>query len=95
MMGVQFKEGLVDDSDVAKLKRYLIDLGQRLAELDTRIRENDVDSRRSLTGAFRTYHGLARILAPEMAVPEDDGSDDETLAEEMAPWIDEEEHDGE
>jgi hypothetical protein len=94
-MGARSKEDQVNDSDVERLKRYLVDLGQRLADLDTRIAENDVDSRRSLTGAFRAYHGLARILAPEMAVPDDDGSNDETLAEEMAPWIDEEEHDGE
>jgi hypothetical protein len=85
----------VNDSDTERLKPYLIDLGQRLAELDSRIAENDVDSRRSLTGAFRAYHGFARVLAPELAVPDGDGSEDETLAEEMAPWIDEEEHDGE
>lgn len=80
----------MNDSDVDRLKRYLIDLGQRLAELDSRIAEDDRDSRRSLTEAFHAYNGFARILAPEMAVPDDD-----TLAEEMAPWIDEEEHDGE
>lgn len=59
------------DADREQLRDRLTDLAQRLTELDSRIDEEDDDSRRSLTEAFRAFNGLARILAPELVVPDD------------------------
>jgi hypothetical protein len=53
------------------LKDHLLALGQRLAELNNRIDEDDDDSRRSLTEAFRAFNGLAAIIAPDLVVPDD------------------------
>lgn len=66
------------DDDLDKLGDYLLDLSQRLAELDIRIAEEDDDSRRSLTAAFRAFNGLAKILAPDLIVPDDLNDEDAT-----------------
>jgi len=53
----------VNDADIERLEGYLIGLGRRLAELEVRIADDDDDSRRSLSEAFREYFGLASVLA--------------------------------
>ena len=58
------------DAEIERLKGYLIDLAQRLAELDNRIDEEDDDSRRSMTEAFHAFNGLAGIIDLSLVVPE-------------------------
>ena len=70
-------EGQVNDFDVERLKDYLMDLGQRLSELDVRIARDDEDSRRSLLEAVRAYNGFASILDPDLVVPDDLNDTDE------------------
>jgi hypothetical protein len=53
----------VNDADIERLEGYLIGLGRRFAELEVRIADDDDDSRRSLSEAFREYRGLVSILA--------------------------------
>jgi hypothetical protein len=49
-------------------KDCLVDLGQRLAELDVRIAPDDEDSQRSLLAAVDAFNGLASILDPDLVV---------------------------
>jgi hypothetical protein len=65
---------MISDSDHERLKDALTELGQRLAELDDRIDDEDEASRTSPTKAWRLYNQLARIIDPRQiaAVDEED-----------------------
>jgi hypothetical protein len=69
-------ESEVNDADIERLEGHLIGLGRRLAELEVRIADDDEDSRRSLSEAFREYNVLASIIAPDLATPDDLDTDD-------------------
>jgi hypothetical protein len=62
-VGARNGETEINDADIERLEGYLIGLRQRLAELEVRIADDDDDSRRSLSEAFREYHGLVGVLA--------------------------------
>ena len=67
---------MIDDRQVEELRVHLIDLAQRLAELDVSIEDgiedDHSDARRSLTEAFSAFNRLANIIDPELVVPQDD-----------------------
>jgi hypothetical protein len=66
----------VNDADIERLEGHLIGLRRRLAELEVHIADDDDDSRRCLSEAFREYNGLASIVSPDLATPDDLDTDE-------------------
>jgi hypothetical protein len=55
------------------MKDALRTLNARLVELDDRVRDDAEDARESLTGAWRAFNRLARVVDPTMVSPVNEG----------------------
>jgi hypothetical protein len=66
----------MNDADIERVEGHLIGLGRRLAELEVHIADDDDDTRRSLSEAFREYNGLASIIAPDLATSDAPDTDE-------------------
>lgn len=57
---------VIDDAHHENMKNALHTLNARLVELDDLISDDNEDARQSLTGAWRAYNRLARVVDPTM-----------------------------
>ena len=57
---------MIDDIHHEDLKNALQSLNARLVELDDRVSDDNEAARESLTGAWRAYNRLARVVDPTM-----------------------------
>jgi hypothetical protein len=63
---------VITDAQHEDLKDALRALNARLVELDDRVPDNVAEARDSLTGAWRAYNRLARVVDPTMVWPVDE-----------------------
>lgn len=63
---------MIDDIHHEDLKDTLRTLNARLVDLDDRVPDDNEDARESLTGAWRAYNRLARVVDLTMVWPVDE-----------------------
>jgi hypothetical protein len=63
---------VIADANHENMKDALPALNARLVELDDRVADDNEAARESLTGAWRAYNRLARIVDPTMVGPVDE-----------------------
>lgn len=71
-------------NDDPRLPGFLADLQQHLTALDARVHEDDVVARSALKSAWDSFNRLARLIAPDLVVPDDSDDYDESENEEDA-----------
>ena len=63
---------MIDDARHEDLKDALRALNARLVELDDRVADDNEAARDSLTGTWRAYNTLVRVVDPRMVWPVDE-----------------------